>query len=299
MRALAAFLVLSLGASALEGCTAPTGSGTPQVIASFYPMEYLTERIAGGHLSVGVLVPQGAQPHDYDLKPSDAAGLAHARLIVLQGAGFEAFEEKVVHNARQANIPVVIASKGIPLRKGTNPAEPGLDPHTWVSPTTAAIEARNIEHALEAVDLANAETYRDNLESLLSELRGVDFAYRGALAHCAKPKIIAAHAAFGYLAAEYHFTQFAIGGFTPEAEPSAAKIKEATDLARRENITTIFFETLVSPQVAKVVANEIHGKTRVLDPCEGVTPEGAARGETYLSLLLKNLDQLREAMECR
>jgi zinc transport system substrate-binding protein len=230
------------------------------------------------------------------LKPGDAAALSRTKLVVVQGARFEPFLDKVVQNAQRANIPVVVASEGIALRSTS--AEHGLDPHTWVNPVTAAVEARNIERALEKVDSANASAYAQNLASLLSDLGGVDAAYRGSLAHCAKRKIVTTHAAFGYLAAEYEFTQFPISGFAPDAEPSAVKIKEMVDLARREKITTIFFETLANPQVARVVAEEVHAKTAVLDPIEGVTAEGAARGETYLSLLLLNLDHLREAMEC-
>jgi zinc transport system substrate-binding protein len=296
---LSLLLVLEFGASLLTACRSPNGSranDTPQVIASFYPMQYLTDRIAGGRLTVGVLVPQGAQPHDYDLKPGDAAALSRTKLIVLQGAGFEPFLEKVMQNAQQADIPVVIASEGIALR--ASHGEEGMDPHTWLDPVAAAVEARNIERALEKVDPPNARAYERNLASLLSDLRGVDAAYRGALAHCAKRKIVTTHAAFGYLGAEYDFTQFAIGGIAPDAEPSAVKIKEMVDLATQEKITTIFFETLMSPQVASVVAEEVHAKTQVLDPIEGLTAEGAARGETYLSLLLQNLDHLREAMEC-
>jgi zinc transport system substrate-binding protein len=291
--------VLALGASLLTACRSPSGSranDTPQIITSFYPMQYLTQRIVGGRLTVGVLVPQGAEPHDYDLKPSDAAALSRTKLVVLQGAGFEPFLEKVVRNAQRAGIPVVIASEGITLRTGDGPD--GIDPHTWVDPVAAAVEARNIERALEKVDRPNARVYEQNLESLLSELHGVDAAYRGGLAHCVRRRIVTTHAAFGYIATEYDFTQFAISGFTPDAEPSAVKIKEMVDLAAREKITTIFFETLVSPQVAKLVAEEVHAKTQVLDPIEGLTAEGAARGETYLSLLLQNLDHLRDAMEC-
>ncbi|MFA5860081.1 MAG: zinc ABC transporter substrate-binding protein [Candidatus Thermoplasmatota archaeon] len=284
-------------AAALAGCASPatTNASSPSVMASFYPLQYLTQRIAGpaGQL-VGVIVPPGAEPHDYDLKPSDQAKVANAKLIVLQGAGLEAFHDKLGGGDR-----IVVATAGIALRSSTDPSEPGSDPHTWVSPVTAMAEARTIEAALERADPANKTGYQDGLASLLSDLRSVDAAYRGALVgQCAKPKIITTHAAFGYLASEYGFTQFAISGLSPDAEPSAAKIRETADLARRENITTIFFETLVSPSVAQTIATEVHGKTDVLDPIEGVTPRGQAAGENYVTLMLKNLDHLRAAMEC-
>lgn len=287
-------LAACLLAAVAAGCAAPRSSGGSEatIVASFYPLQYLTQRIAGpAGQTVGVIIPQGAEPHDYDLKPSDQAALSSARLIVLQGARLEAFQDKLDASK------VVIATQGIPLRSADEPNAPS-DPHTWVSPVPAMMEARAIAAALERGDPANATRYQEGLASLLSDLRSVDAAYRGALAHCAKSRIITTHAAFGYLASEYGFTQLAISGFSPDAEPSAQQIKETADLAKRENITTIFFETLVSPAVAEVIAREVHGRTDVLDPIEGVTPAGQAAGEDYLTLMLKNLDHLRTAMEC-
>jgi len=284
-----AVLVLLL-APLLAGCaTAPT-RGSPDVVASFYPLAYLAQRIVGDKLTVGTLVPADAEPHDYDLKPSDQDALERAKLVVFAGPGLETFLDKAKQNADAARVPYVVASEGL--------AGAG-DPHAWLDPVEAATMAQRIEAKLETVDPANAASYQANLASLLAELRSLDAAYREGLAHCAKPRIVTTHEAFGHVARRYHFSQFAVSGLSPEAEPSAARVKEAVETAKRENVTTIFFETLVSDAVAKAIAAELpEGRTEVLDPIEGVSAADAARGETYATLMLKNLDHLRAAMEC-
>jgi zinc transport system substrate-binding protein len=300
MRPLAVLALAALVATSLAGCASPSGGGRADVVASFYPLAYLTQRIAGGQMTVGTLIPSDVEPHDYELKPSDQSALDHAKLIVFAGPGLEAFLDKAKQNADAARVPYVVASEGIELQSSSDAAEPGLDPHVWVDPVAAQQEARNVEAKLEQVDPAHAQAYQANLASLLSDLRSVDAAYRGGLARCAQDHVITTHAAFGYLARDYGFTQFAISGLSPdESEPSAQKVKETVDLAKKENVTTIFFESLVSPAVAQAIASELpHGRTDVLDPIEGIPDADAAHGETYLTLMLKNLDHLRVALGC-
>jgi zinc transport system substrate-binding protein len=197
-------VVLALLAPALAGCAAPSSAKGPEVVASFYPLAYLTQRIVGDKLSVRTLIPADVEPHDYELKPSDQGALDHAKLIVFAGPCLETFLDRAKQNADAARVPYVVASQGIALRASAD--EPGIDPHVWVDPVGAQQEARNVEAKLEQVDPANAAAYRANLGALLADLRGVDAAYRGALAHCAQPRIITTHAAFGYLAKDYDFT---------------------------------------------------------------------------------------------
>jgi zinc transport system substrate-binding protein len=295
LRALALLALLAL----LAGCAAPAATTAgPGVVPSFYPVFYFAQRIAGAQVAEP-LIPADAEPHDYDLKPSDLARIETAKLVVYHGAGLEVFQDKLIATASAHGVPVVAASDGLQTRPSSDPDETGADPHLWLDPVAAQREASNIAAALERADPANAAAYQANLTSLTGDLQALDQAYAQGLAHCAKPRIITTHAAFGYQAARYNFTMHAISGFDPEAEPSAQKVQETADLAKRENITVIFFETLVSPRVAQVIASEIpNGTTAVLDPIEGITPEGKAAGKDYLAVMRDNLAQLKRAMEC-
>ena len=104
------------------------------------------------------------------------------------------------------------------------------------------------------------------------------------------------HAAFGYLAERYHLTQIGISGLSPDSEPSPARIAEVQRVARDHRLTTIFYETLVSPAVAQAIAGDLGLATDVLDPIEGITSQ--SRGQDYLSVMSANLAALRKAGEC-
>lgn len=245
------------------------------------------------------LVSPGVEPHDYELKPSDVGAIEGARLVAYHGAGLEVFEAQVKALAAAAGVEVVEASRGVDRQvRDLGEEGTGIDAHMWLDPVRFKAEAANVGAAVQAVDPGNASFYATRFDALDERLAALDREFAEGLGGCTKPKIITTHASFGYMADRYGFTQYSITGFEPDAEPSAEKVRAAADLARRENITVIFFETLVSPKVAKVVADEIHGTADVLDPVEGLTEEGERAGSDYISLMRRNLAKLRDAMGC-
>ena len=140
---------------------------------------------------------------------------------------------------------------------------------------------------------------RERANELAARVLALDRDYRTGLAHCARRDFVTSHAAFGYLAARYHLHQIAITGIDPESEPSPKRLAALIDLVRREHVTTVFFERLVSPRLAETVARDAGAKTAVLDPIEGLTPSEQSRGDDYLTLMRENLRALRGALGCR
>jgi zinc transport system substrate-binding protein len=127
----------------------------------------------------------------------------------------------------------------------------------------------------------------------------LDGDYRRGLAHCDRRDFVTSHAAFGYLAARYHLRQIPITGVDPESEPSPKRLANLIALVRSEHVTTVFFERLVSPRLAETVARDAGARAAVLDPIEGLTPSEQDRGADYLSLMRRNLRELRRALGCR
>jgi zinc transport system substrate-binding protein len=123
----------------------------------------------------------------------------------------------------------------------------------------------------------------------------VDREFTDGLRDCQRHDIVVSHASFGYLADRYGLRQIPITGLSPEVEPTPQHLAAAADEARRVGATTVFFETLVSPRVAQVVASAIGAQTAVLDPIEGLEP-GA--GGDYVSVMRENLATLRPALGC-
>jgi len=133
------------------------------------------------------------------------------------------------------------------------------------------------------------------LDGKLDELHR---AFTQGLAHCQRNDIVTSHAAFGYLAARYGLAQIPIAGLSPDAEPSPEQLAEVADYGKKHRVSTIFFESLVSPRLAETIASEVGAKTQVLDPIEGVSDQDRKAGKTYLTIMEENLQRLKTALAC-
>jgi zinc transport system substrate-binding protein len=288
-------------ASTIEG----RQPGQLTIVAAFYPLQFVAQRVAGDHATVASLTQPGAEPHDLELTPRQVASLTTASLVIYEKGFQAAVDEAVV----QSGHPEVIdTSTVVPLRPllpteddhdhgpRREPDDPGLDPHVWLDPTSVSRIARAVQERLSSLDPDHAGDYARNTDALDEELDSLDRSFHTGLARCVRTEFITTHAAFGYLAARYHLTQIGISGLSPDAEPSPARIAEVQREARDHQLTTIFYETLVSPAVAKAIAGDLGLATDVLDPIEGITSE--SRGRDYFSVMASNLTALRKAGGC-
>ena len=294
--------VLALAGLAACGSGAKRdASGRIQVVAGFYPLQYVAQQVGGDRVSVTNLVQPGAEPHDLELSPRQVASIADAGLVVYL-AGFQpAVDEAVKQEARERSFDVATA---VPLIDATATPEPGeerattdggKDPHVWLDPRRLATFAAAMAEQLTRVDPDGADGYRQRASSLQTRLSELDQTYADALKSCQRREIVVSHAAFGYLANRYGLRQVAISGLSPESEPTPQRLAQVAAQARAHNATTIFFETLVSPKVAQVIATEVGATTAVLDPIEGLDPE---TGDDYLSVMRTNLATLKPALGC-
>jgi zinc transport system substrate-binding protein len=171
--------------------------------------------------------------------------------------------------------------------------ETGDDPHVWLDPVRMQAMAAAVAERLAQRDPAHASSYRSRAAAVQADLQALDRDFRIALTGCARTDVVTSHAAFGYLANRYGLVQQGISGLSPDAEPSPGRLAEVTRFARAHHVTTIFFESLVSPKVAQAVAAEVGAKTAVLDPVEGVK-----KGEDYLAVQRRNAAALHDALGC-
>jgi zinc transport system substrate-binding protein len=134
---------------------------------------------------------------------------------------------------------------------------------------------------------------------MASELRRLDREFRRGLSDCDRREFVTSHAAFAYLADRYRLRQIPITGLSPEGEPTPRELEEVVEHVRESGARTIFFETLVSPELAETVARETGADTAVLNPLEGLTEEEVGAGANYFTVMERNLAALRVALECR
>lgn len=303
--ATAAAAVLALSACSSGGSDGSGGSGDGggvQVLASFYPLQYVTERVGGDLVSVGSLTPPGAEPHDIELSPAQVDEVGRADLVVYLSE-FQA----AVDDAVAANPPahVVDAAQDTELHAAEH-AEDGdehgdddhdhgsLDPHFWLDPSRLPAVADDVAAQLGEIDPDHAAEYEANARSFAQAMADLDDEYATGLATCESRTIVTTHEAFSYLADRYDLEQVGISGIDPEGEPSPARLAEVGDVVRDEGVTTIFFETLASPKVAQTLADELGVGTAVLDPLEGLTDDT----QDYVSVAKTNLETLRTALSC-
>ena len=165
-----------------------------------------------------------------------------------------------------------------PSRTGTRP----IRTSGWTRPACRPSSARSPIGWPRSTP-THAADYRARAAKLQAQLRDLDGRFRTGLANCQRTEFITTHAAFGYLAERYGLSQIGISGLSPDAEPSPARIAEVQREARARGITTIFYETLVSPAVARSIAGDLHLKTDVLDPIEGIMADVERRRTTFRS----------------
>jgi zinc transport system substrate-binding protein len=293
-RVAGAFLAAALAAGGLSACELATKipAGKLRIVAAFYPLQFLAERIGGDHVYVINLVKAGAEPHDLELAPRQVADIS-AAAVVLYLRGFQpAVDDAVRSEAKHAALDVA-ATQDL---ADDAAEENGKDPHIWLDPVRFAAIGDAVAERLAAADTAHAAQYRQRAAALRADLARLDADYAAGLHDCARRQIVTSHAAFGYLADRYRLQQVPISGLNPDQEPSPKRLAEVGALARAGGVTTIFFETLVSPKVAETLAREVGARSEVLDPIEGV--EDVTR-EDYVSVMRSNLTQLRAALDCR
>ena len=296
MAGLAALMILPI---VLGACGGVGGSGKPQVVASFYPLSYLTAKIARDSAEVNNLVPACTKPHNWEPSARAVANIKGANVFVYNGAGFEAWVPKTLDAAKNDKRVAVEATAGLTLASPPPGAEAGeftSDPHIWLDPTLAKTIATNIAAGLTKADPDGKATYDRNLADLLGRLDALDGKFKSGLASCQRKEIITSHAAFGYLARRYGLEQIAVEGLSPDSEPTPTRIAEVTKIARERGATTIYFETLVSPRVSETIAKEVGATTLTLDPLEGVQDEKA---QNYFTVMEQNLQHLRQGLGCR
>lgn len=283
----------------LTSCSDDGDSDGLSVVTSFYPLQFIAERVGGDEVTVRNLTQPGQEAHDLELTVRQTAELVEADLIVYLRDFQPAVDEAVETNT---DGPVVEA---LQVMETQDPAIGGArpsrvledDPHFWLDPRAMATVAAAVEARLTELDPDNAETYQENAAGLFGELVGLDGQMATGLDDCERRTVVVSHDAFGYLGYRYDLELAPIAGLSPDSEPSPQHIAELQELIREEGITTVFSETLASPAMAETLAADLGLETAVLDPVEGLSDETST--EDYISLMEQNLAALQQANGCR
>lgn len=296
--------LLATGPLLLAGCGGTNGSADAEhrAVAAFFPLQWVTEQVAGPEWEVTGLTEPGVEPHDLELGIAQTAALGEADVVVFEHEFQPAVDEAVANVATGIEVD---AAEVVHLHEAggedhEEEAEDGHehgdhDPHFWLDPLLMADLADGVAEALTEADPDGASDYEANAAAVRADLEELDAAYTEGLATCERPTMVVTHEAFGYLE-RYGLRFEGIVGLTPDAEPTPAAIARLQELIADQGITTVFSERLASTAMADALAEDTGVTTAVLDPIEG--PAEGESGSDYVALMDQNLVALQEAGGC-
>ena len=310
-------------ASILAACGSNTDSSTSgdnqtEVYASTFATAAIAREIGGDQVNVKMIVPPGADPHSYEPTSKQLTEIAKGDLFLLTGTTLEPYSKKIQESLKGTDVRFVETSKDVHLLESDatlhaheeeghddhatdeHAQEDGhdhgkYDPHVWLDPVNAKAMARSITTALSKEVPNEKATFEKNLESFDQQADALDKEFKQAVADGSKKELLVTHAAYGYLAERYGFTQLPIVGISPSDEPSQKQLAALVKEARMHDLKYVAFEETVSPKVARVIQKEIGAESVTIHNLESVTKK--QQNSSYFKLMEENVATLKQALQ--
>ena len=297
----AAALLALTGCAPAPASSSPAGTEKLTVYATLFPQYDFAREIAGDRAEVILLLPPGVESHSFEPTPADIAGISKSDLLLYTGDAMEPWAAKLIVGDLPDTVRAVDLSQGVALlaeeHEEEGHAHP-FDPHIWTSPVNAMIMARTVVSALCEADPEGAEAYRANGERYLAELESLDDEIRTIVSQAKRRELVfGGRFAFHYFTAEYGLTAYsAYDSCSEETEPSAKAVSEVIGRVREDHLPVVYYEELTEPKVARSIAQETGAKLLLLHSCHNLSKDELAAGESYLSLMKQNAQNLREGL---
>lgn len=294
------------------------------IYASFYPAYYLASAVAKDKAKVINLVPAGAEAHGLELTIKQTRALSKSDMIIYNGAGMETWLEPFVKSLDKNSYqyfydddgPEHDGHKGVLLLDLSHNLDlisfddadhdhdhdhGSYDPHTWTSLKNMAIMLGSIKDAFIRLDSQNKDYYEQNYQTLLSQIQQLDKEYSLALdsKNLKTNTIVVSHESFAYLCRDYGLNQIALQGITTEDDVSISKVIEVANIVKTHNIKVLFWDNSATnrallERVAELAGYEV--SIEILSPVENLTAKEIQNGDTYLTVMRRNLDALKKAL---
>lgn len=277
-----------------------------RVVATFSILGDMVARVGGDRIDVKPLVGPGGDAHVYQPTPADAAELAKARLVFMNGLKFEGWMEKLVAASGYKG-RVVTATKGIevidvPHRHGKRDKHGHdhsgkADPHAWQSLANGLIYVRNIKDGLCRLDADGCATYAANAAAYTQEIENLDVEIRAQMSAVppAARTVITSHDAFAYFARAYGIRFLSPRGVSTESEASAKDVARLIDQIRKEKVKALFVENIADPRLINQIGRETGVALGGTLYSDALSPAGGPAA-TYLDMMRHNARLIAGAM---
>lgn len=267
----------------LSACTSDKRSGREVITVSIAPLRYATEAVADSIYDVSVLMPDGASPETYQPTPQQVARLTESKVLFRIGTlGFEQTQiDKMLQNT--PHLPCVSVARGIPAipHDGGNLASESNDPHTWTSPRSMKVIARNICRTLSDLDTIHAAAFAANLQRFSTRMDSLDAAVARILRGAKSKAFLAYHPSLAYFARDYGLTQLSIQ--TDGKDPSPQHMANILSECRRQGVRIIFLQKGFNSQLPATIAEEIGAEVVEVDPLSANFEEEITKIATALT----------------
>ena len=272
-----------------------------KVVASFSILADLIKNVGSERVEIDALVGANGNAHVFSPSPADARKLADAKVVFVNGLGFEGWLDRLV-KASGSKAPIVVASKGVKPRERHGEQRHDhdhgrADPHAWQSVANVKIYVANIRDALTAADPAGSAVYHANAGAYLGKLEALEQEVKAAIAKIPadRRRVITSHDSFGYFQAAYGLEFTAPQGVSTETEASAKDVAAIIRLIRGKKITGVFLENVTDPRLLKQIAAETGAKLGGTLYSDALTGE-QGDAPSYLDLIRHNLRELAAAL---
>ena len=307
-------MILTLSLLSLTGSACAPGSGQKDksakitALTTLFPLYDFAKHVGGDRVEVTLLLPPGMEPHSFEPRPSDIMKLNRAGLFIYTSSSMEPWANDILEGLQNKDRVIIESSRGIP---GTTPPQERanrrlhddlhetVDPHVWLDFSNAIKMVENIRDGFVTKDPGQKDTYEKNAAAYIEELKKLDDRYRKNLHGCRKNIIISGgHFAFSQMARRYGFRYVSAYGVSPNAEPTASELAGIMKLIRENDLRHVFYEELINPRVSETLSREAGVTLLKLHDASNLTKDDFERGETFPSLMEKNLENLKKGLQC-
>lgn len=275
---------------------APVSAQPLPVVTSFSILADLVKVIGGSHVEVTSLVGPNTDAHVFDPTPADAKRLANAKLVVINGLGFEGWMDRLIKSSGYRG-SVIVASRGVKTiqeaaghgHQHGHSHSHAADPHAWQNPLNVKQYVQNIRIALAAAKPAAAKEFEERAQAYSRDLDALDQSIRERLKPIpvAQRRVVTSHDAFGYFAAAYNVKFYPLQGLSTGSEPSAADVVRIIDQIKKNKVSAIFVENISDARVLERITKESGARIGGTLYADALSAPGTAV-DTYLKLIEHN-----------
>ena len=286
--------VLSLAAAA--GASAQDAAPV-RVVASFSIIGDLVKQVGGVRTDVAVLVGPNADMHGFAPGPAEIRMLRDARLVVINGLGFEGWADRLLKSSGFKGQPLV-ASRGLKALPAVAEGHGRYDPHAWHDVAHVKRYVDNIRDALIVVDPDGRATYEANAARYTGELDALERDIKAAFAPIPRGqrKVITSHDAFTYYGAAYDVSFLAAQGVGNEAQPSAKRLAELIRQIRREQVGAVFLENMSDRRVIDQIVRETGARIGGTLYSDALSDQGGP-APTYIAMMRHNTTLIADSLK--